>query len=127
MGHGSKNRGHRGIAGVHATSSRPRRRPEERAEAAVAIAGDAELPGACGYGSRSHETRNRWHGEKEGSKGFLTVGENEDGGGSRTADHAEDERRTLALLCTAVFAPVRTANAKVRRGGSREGRRRARR
>ena len=46
--HGSKNRGHRGIAGVHATSSRPRKRPEERAEAAVAIAGDAELPGARG-------------------------------------------------------------------------------
>ncbi|XP_066374595.1 cysteine-rich receptor-like protein kinase 10 [Miscanthus floridulus] len=46
-GHGLRIREHRGIAGVHATSAMPRRRPEERAEAAVAMAGDAELSGAC--------------------------------------------------------------------------------
>ena len=47
-GHGLRIREHRGIAGVHATSARPRRRPEERDEAAVAMADDAELSGVCG-------------------------------------------------------------------------------
>ena len=47
-GHGLRIREHRGIAGVHATSARLRRRPEERAEAAVAMAGDAELSGVRG-------------------------------------------------------------------------------
>ena len=47
-GHGLPIREHRGIAAVHVTSSRPRRRPEERAEAAVAMAGDAEVSGVRG-------------------------------------------------------------------------------
>ena len=47
-GHGLHIREHQGIAGVHATSARPRRWPEERAEAAVAVAGDAELSGVRG-------------------------------------------------------------------------------
>ena len=45
-GHGLRIREHRGIAGVHATSARPRRRPKERAEAAIAMAGDVEVDGA---------------------------------------------------------------------------------
>ena len=47
-GHGSKNRGHQESEGVKGTSDRPIRRPKERAEAAVTIAGDAELPSARG-------------------------------------------------------------------------------
>jgi len=46
MGHGSNNQEHQGIARVPATSTRPIRRPEERTEAAVAMAGDAEVDGA---------------------------------------------------------------------------------
>ena len=38
-GHGSKNREHREVAGVLANTSRPRRRPEGKAGAAVAMAG----------------------------------------------------------------------------------------
>ena len=58
MGHGSMNRGHRGREGVHANSPRPRERPENAAEAVVAMAGDAEVDGAHGLGARGHETRN---------------------------------------------------------------------
>ena len=47
-GHGSKNRGHRGREGVEGNPPRPRLRPEVMAEAVVAMAGDAELSGACG-------------------------------------------------------------------------------
>ena len=47
-GHGLRIREHRGIAGVHATSARPRRWPEERVKVAVAMAGDAELTGVSG-------------------------------------------------------------------------------
>ena len=49
----------------------------------------------------------------------LTAVTNGGGGGSRMADRAEDEWWTTALLCAAVLAPVRLANAKMRRGGSR--------
>ena len=45
---GFRIREHRGIEGVKETSARPRRWPEERAEAAVAMASDVELIGACG-------------------------------------------------------------------------------
>ena len=47
-GHGSKNRGHQKTAGVKGNPPRPIWRPEERAEAAVAMASDAELPDARG-------------------------------------------------------------------------------
>jgi len=43
--HGSMNQEHLGVAGVLANSSRPRRRPEGRAEAAVAMADGRELMG----------------------------------------------------------------------------------
>ena len=47
-GHCSKNRGHRGREGVEGNPPRPRLWPEVMAEAVVAMAGDAELSGACG-------------------------------------------------------------------------------
>ena len=56
-GHGSKNRGHREMAGVKETSSRPIRRPKDATEAAVAMAGGMELMGARETGSTGHETR----------------------------------------------------------------------
>ena len=46
--HGSMNREYLGVAGVLANSSRPRRRPKGRAEAAVAMAGGADVVGAHG-------------------------------------------------------------------------------
>ena len=54
--HGSMNREHREMEGVLTNTSRPRRRPEGKAEAAVAMAGGQELSGACEESSRSHET-----------------------------------------------------------------------
>ena len=66
----------------------PRRRPEERSEAAVTMAGDAKHVGARKMDPRNRETRKQWHREKEGSKGVLTAGENEDGDGSGTMDRA---------------------------------------
>ena len=56
-GHGSKNRGHWESEGVKGTSDRPIRRPEDAAEAAVAMAGGMELMGARETGSTGHETR----------------------------------------------------------------------
>ena len=58
MGHGSKNRGHRGREGVRVNSPRPRMGPEVMAEAVVAMAGGVELMGANEMGSRGQETRN---------------------------------------------------------------------
>jgi len=54
-GHGFPNRGHQEVARVHATSAMPRRRPEERSEAAVAMAGEQELPGHTRNGHTSHQ------------------------------------------------------------------------
>ena len=48
IGHGSTNRGHRGRDGVHVNSPRPRERPEDAAEAVVAMAGGGKVPGARG-------------------------------------------------------------------------------
>ena len=45
-GHGSKNQGHREMAGVKETLSRPIRRLEDVAEVVVAMAGGQELSGA---------------------------------------------------------------------------------
>ena len=45
-GHGSKNRGHREMAGVHAISAVPRRRSEDAVGAVTAMAGGKELHGA---------------------------------------------------------------------------------
>ena len=45
-GHGWRNRKHRGLAGEQGISARPRRWPKERADAAVAMAGEQELTGA---------------------------------------------------------------------------------
>ena len=68
-GHGSKNRGHRGREGVRTNLPRPRTGLEDAAEAEVAMAGGGKVDGARGLGARGHETRNKRHGEKEGSKG----------------------------------------------------------
>ena len=48
MGHGLKNRGHRGREGVHANSPRPRRQPEDTVGAMAAMAGGVKHVGACG-------------------------------------------------------------------------------
>ena len=56
-GHGSTNRGHRGREGMQADSPRSRKRPEDAADAAVAMAGSVKLLGACGLGPRDHEAR----------------------------------------------------------------------
>ena len=98
MGHGSKNRGHREMAGVHAISAVPRRRSEERSEVAVAMAGDAKLVGARKTDPRNRETRKQRHKEKEGSKGVLTAEKIDVDGGLGTADHAEGGRQTTVLL-----------------------------
>ena len=42
------NREHRGREGVRANSPRPRERPEDAAEAVVAMAGGGKVPGARG-------------------------------------------------------------------------------
>ena len=56
-GHGSKNRRHWESEGVKGISDRPIRRPEDAAEAAVAMVGGMELTGARETGSTGHETR----------------------------------------------------------------------
>ena len=55
MGHGSMNRRHRRIEGVQATSPRLRMRPENMAEAVVAMAGGVKLVGAQELGPRGQE------------------------------------------------------------------------
>ena len=45
--------------------------------------------GARGYGARNHLTPKKKAGEKEESKGRLTAGKSEDGGGSGMAVRAE--------------------------------------
>ena len=79
-GHGFPNRGHQEVARVHATSAMPRRRLEERSEAAVAISSEQELPG---------RTRNKVKGRGErGEQGDSYHGENKVGDGSGTAARA---------------------------------------
>ena len=46
MGHGWRNQKHRGLAREQGISARPKQRPEDAAEAAVAMAGGRELSGA---------------------------------------------------------------------------------
>ena len=89
MVHVSMNREHLGVAGVIVNSSRPRRRPEGRAEAAVAMAGEAEVVGAPENGHTRHHLPKETVGEGEEGTANLTVGKNEGGEESRTADHAE--------------------------------------
>ena len=55
--HGSMNREHREREGEQGTSARPIRRPEDAAEAAVAMAGGRELSGARENSHTSHENR----------------------------------------------------------------------
>ena len=45
-GHGSKNRGHQGVAEVKGDSPRPRTGSEDAAGAVAAMAGEQELTGA---------------------------------------------------------------------------------
>ena len=54
-GHGSTNRGHRGREGMQATSPRPRKRPEDAADAVVAMAAGVKLVGAHELGPRGQE------------------------------------------------------------------------
>ena len=54
-GHGSTNRGHRGGEEVQTTSPRPRMQPEDTIGGVVAMAGDAEVLGACGQGPGGHD------------------------------------------------------------------------
>ena len=102
--HGSMNREHLGVARVLANSSRPRRRPEGRAEAAVTMAGEAEVVGAPENGHTRHHLPKETVGEGEEGTTNLTAGKNEGGEDSGTADHVEG----------------RTANhGNLRRGGFR--------
>ena len=55
-GHGSMNRGHQGREGVRANSPRPRERPEDAAEAVVAMTDGEKVDGARRLGPRGHET-----------------------------------------------------------------------
>ena len=87
--HGSMNREHLGVAGVLANSSRLRRRPEGRAEAAVAMAGEAEVVGAPENGHTRHHLPKETVGEGEEGTTNLTAGKNEGGEDSGTADHVE--------------------------------------
>ena len=115
MGHGSKNRRHQekegaGELGQADTAAGGRSRGGGR---------HGRRPGAIGRmrnGSRSHETRNKLHGEREGRTTKLTAGKNGVDGGLETADHAEADggsRRTLRRL---LWLPRRLANAKKRAG-----------
>ena len=97
-GHGSNNRGHRGVAGVKGNSLRPRARPGNAAGEVAAMAGGKEVDGARGLGARSHETRNKLHGEKEGSTAKLTAGEIEVDGGLKTVVRAEGRTADLGDL-----------------------------
>ena len=54
-GHGSTNRRHRGIEGVQVTSPRLRMRPEDTAEAVVAMAGGVKHVGAHELDPRGQE------------------------------------------------------------------------
>ena len=87
--HGSKNREHQGVAGVLANSSRLRRRPEGRAEAAVAMVGEAEVIGAPENSHTRHHLPKETVGEGEEGTTNLTAGKNEGGEDSGTADHVE--------------------------------------
>ena len=56
-GLGLRIREHRGIEGVHATSSRLRRQPEDAVGVGAAMAGGVELLGAHGLGLSGHDLR----------------------------------------------------------------------
>ena len=96
--HGSKNREHLRVAGVLANSSRPRRRAEGRAEAAVAMAGEAEVVGAPENSHTRHHLPKETVGEGEEGTANLTAGKNEGGEDSGTADHAEGRTTDLGVL-----------------------------
>ena len=70
-------------------SPRPRERPGNAAGEVAAMAGGKEVDGARGLGARSHETRNKLHGEKEGSTAKLTAGKIGVVGGSKMVVRAE--------------------------------------
>ena len=87
-GHGSMNRGRWGREEVKAISPRPRTRPEDTADAVVAMAGDAKVLGARELGPRGPQSARDKDGEKEGKATKLTMVKIDDEGGSGTADRA---------------------------------------
>ena len=97
-GHGSKNRGHRGLAGEQGISARPKRRLEDVAEVAVAMAGEQELPRRTRNGHTSHQMPREKVGEREGSKEILTTGKtrSEMARGRRLAHGGSQRSSTVA-------------------------------
>ena len=114
MVHGSMNREHLGVAGVLTNSSRPRRRPEGRAEAAVAMADEAEVVGAPENGHTRHHLPKETVGEGEEGTANLTVGKNEGGEDSGTADGEPRQSSARWFL-----ASTARASAKWERESSR--------
>ena len=102
--HGSMNREHREMEGVLANTSRLRRRPEGKAEAAVAMAGGQELPGRTRNSQTSHQMPKEKVGEREGSKEILTMGKTRsEMARGRGLAHG-GSRRSLVLLRATVAA-----------------------
>ena len=102
--HGSMNQEHLGVAGVLANSSRPRRRVEGRAEAAVAMAGEAEVVGAPENGHTRHHLPKETVGEGEEGTTNLTTGKMEVGKTRGRRTTRRGGRRTTAIFGAAVAA-----------------------
>ena len=72
--HGKRIRRHREDVEEQGITARPKRWPEGKAEAAVAMARGQELPGRTRNGHTSHQTPKEKVGEREGSMGVSQRG-----------------------------------------------------
>ena len=112
--------------GVKGNSPRPRARPGNAAGEVAAMAGGKEVDGARGLGARSHETRNKLHGEKEGSTAKLTARKIGVVGGSKMVVRAEGRTADPGDLRLGSYSfrarrarRKRAGNSRGTRGGSR--------
>jgi len=85
MGHGSKNRRHRELAGVKGNSPRLIRRPEERAEAADAMAGGRSSQTHANRAQTAMKYKIESTGGRRGARRSSPRGKTD----SKTAAHAE--------------------------------------
>ena len=68
------NRGHQELVGKQGISSSPIRRPEERAEAAVAMAGDKSSSTHPKIDIQATKCQGKWSGRERGERGFSPRG-----------------------------------------------------
>jgi hypothetical protein len=98
-GHGDTNRGHSGIAGMKATSSRCKARSGKKISAAAAMHGRRrDLAGVHGLGPRGHGSTQNLYEMEEGDMGFSPKTENKDGDELEMAGDRKGGQRAPARI-----------------------------